>query len=73
MCICHTSLSEKREDVFKAANKDELLINFINDYKLSLIKKDIEIFEQVDNILITSEGYYIALKSEDLTKDNPNV
>ena len=39
------------------------LLQAIKEYKQNLEEQDIEIFKQVDNLLITEKGYFIALWS----------
>lgn len=66
--ICCAKLSEKKEDVFNALKNDTILINAINGYKSELKKNNIEIFQQENNILITEDGYYIAVYAKELKK-----
>jgi len=57
-------LSSKKENVFKSLNNDINLINAINKFKDDLKRNNIEIFEEKDNILITENGYYLAIFPE---------
>lgn len=68
MCICECGLDEDRDSVFNGKNSNKSLVDYANEYRQKLELDNIEIFEQVDNILITEKGYYVALFSNDLIK-----
>lgn len=59
--IVNTSISNKKEDVFKALKNDQILIDSINEYKDKLIDENVEIFHEKNNILITENGYFLAV------------
>lgn len=64
--IISTDLNAKKENVLKAQKNDADLINAINEFAFELKKNNIEIFEQRDNILITENGYILAVYPEDI-------
>ena len=64
--IISTDLTAKKENVFKALKNDVDLINAINEYAFKLKNNNIEIWEQKDNILVTENGYYLAVYPEDI-------
>jgi len=64
--IISTELSSKRENVFKAVNNDIDLVNAINLFKENLKNNNIEVWEQKDNILVTENGYYLAVYPENI-------
>jgi hypothetical protein len=67
--ILNTELSTKKEDILKHGVREDIdLINEINKFKKELQSKNIEIFEQIKNILITEEGYYLAVYEFDINK-----
>lgn len=74
--IIHAELSANKEDIYSAGLiDDEELITSINEYKKDLDEENVEIFKQDKNILITENGYYIAVYETDLSKrvDNYEV
>jgi len=64
--IISTDLSSKKENVFKGANNDIDLVNAIDLFKEKLKNNNIEVWEQKDNILVTENGYYLAVYPEDI-------
>jgi len=66
ICICQISLSTPKEKVFKTSVNDESLIIAINNFKNVLKKENVEIFHQLNNILVTSDGYYCTFYTNDL-------
>lgn len=64
--ILKSELKSKKENVFKSLNNNLLLVNSINEFKIKLKNNGIEIFEQNENILITEDGYYLAVFKESI-------
>lgn len=64
--IISSPLSNK--DFMEYHNTDDILVYHINIKKTELISNNIEIFKQVDNIIITEKGVYIAAFFDDLKK-----
>jgi hypothetical protein len=64
--IINTPLSSKKENVFKGANNDIDLVNAIDTFKEKLKNNNIEVWEQKDNILVTENGYYLAVYPENI-------
>ena len=52
------ALSIPKDEIMKMQNKDPLLLQAIELYKKELFDENIEVFEEIDNILITEKGYY---------------
>ena len=65
VCI---ELSTPLEDILSMCRKDEDLLELIQDHKEFLIKEDIEIFEERDNLLITEIGYYMSFYDTEIEK-----
>jgi len=68
--ILLTPLTSEKEYVFKSLENDEYLISLINSHKEKLYERNIEIFHQENNILITEEGYYVAVYTKNLRSIN---
>jgi hypothetical protein len=64
--ITHCGLENSRISVEKMASKDLLLMKHANLLVEELLQKDIEVWETFDNVVITEEGYYLALYEKDL-------
>ena len=60
-------LDENKSRAFEQESTDEKLIKAIEDYIPALKENGVEIFEQKNNILITEQGYYLAVYSKDIT------
>ena len=76
LSVIKLPLSVNKEDLFKAATHDRVLINGIIAYRKKLEEQGIEIFKREENILATEDGYYCAVYEEDLRNapggiDNP--
>ncbi len=63
--ITKMPISVPGERAFKSRIADRILINAIVEYRKELEKKGVEIFERVDNIIATEEGYYFAFYEKD--------
>lgn len=59
--IKHYLLKSDKDVVFKTAVKDDKLIDFIEKKKEKLREENIETFNQVDNIIVTEIGYFVAV------------
>ena len=70
--IIKNELKSKKENVFKSLSNDLRLIDSINEFALKLKKDNIEIFEQEKNILITENGYYLAVFVENIELNENN-
>jgi len=64
--ITKMPISIPSERVFKSKIHDRTLINAVVEYRKELEGNGIEIFERADNILATSDGYYLAFYEDDL-------
>lgn len=66
--IISCPLSIKKEVVYSALKDDELLINEIikfSDYKAN---NGVETFKQRLNMIVTEEGYYLAVYEDDVVE-----
>lgn len=68
MVICVCGLFNDKDKVLGGASADENLTAYVTQYRTKLESKGIEIFNQVNNILVAEDGYYIAQYAKDLEK-----
>ena len=66
--IVSTGLDSKYENVIKSVSDDKYLVQIINDYRKMLEGNDVDIFKQVDNILVTENGYFLAIYKDVIDK-----
>lgn len=59
--ITHLHISSNRNRVFLTAMNDKKLIAKIEEKIKECNEKDIEVWEQKYNIIITEKGYYAAI------------
>ena len=59
-------ITSKKKNILKAQSDDPELTKVIDEYVVELKKEEIEIFERHDNILITSNGYFITVFGKDI-------
>lgn len=64
--ITHCPLNSIPEDIFKMAKDDAKLVKAIQEYGDRLKERDVEIFENRQNIIVTDKGFYLAFYESDL-------
>jgi len=64
--LLSASITSKKENILKSQSDDVALTEVIDAYLKELKKEEIEVFERHDNILITSNGYYITVFGKDI-------
>ena len=80
LLIIKFELDQSKEYVLSFQDQNKKMIELINNFKnTTLLPDGVEIFEQHDNILITSEGFYVCTAKEKLnmtdngrTEENSN-
>lgn len=66
--ICHIELDEDAEEIKENLIRDDkTLITAIISY-CGKLDDDVEIFEQFSNLIVTEEGWYVALYSKDVKR-----
>ena len=69
LIILRFELNSDREFIMSLRNDDPTMGSNLKSFKNSdLLPKDIEIYEEFNNVLITSEGYYVCTNAEFLNK-----
>jgi len=68
VAIVNILLSESKETVFNTVCDDEVLSMAIDSLLDDLYSKNIEVFFRDRNIVITENGYYVAVYPKDLIK-----
>lgn len=69
LIILRFELNSDREFIMSLRNEDPAMGSNLKSFKNSeLLPKDIEIYEEFNNILISSEGYYVCTNAEFLNK-----
>ena len=66
--IVSTGLDSKYDNVIKSASDDKYLVENINKYRKMLETNNIDIFKQVDNVLVTENGYFLAIYADAVDK-----
>ena len=69
LIILRFELNSDREFIMTLRNEDPAMGSNLKSFKNGdLFPKDIEIYEEFNNVLITSEGYYVCTNAEFLNK-----
>ena len=69
LIILRFDLNTDREFIMSLRNEDQSMGSNLKSFKnTELSSKDIEIYEEFNNILITSDGYYVCTNAEFLNK-----
>ena len=69
LIILRFDLNSDREFIMSLRNEDQSMGSNLKSFKNSeLSSKNIEIYEEFNNILITSDGYYVCTNAEFLNK-----
>ena len=64
-------LTQTKEFVMKYKDSSEYMVNILKTFiESDAFPKSAEIYEKIDNIVITSEGYYVATYKKELEKLN---
>lgn len=73
LVILRFELTNDKSYILKMKDNTPDKVKAIQAYKQTLLKKEgLEIYEEVDNILITSEGYYVCTHKGILTQNMPD-
>jgi hypothetical protein len=64
--ITFCPLETDKDEVFKTAQEDKILIDAIKNFSRELSNNGIETFTQKHNIIVTEKGYYFAFYKKDL-------
>ena len=69
LIILRFGLNSDREFIMSLRNEDQAMGSNLKSFKnTELSSKDIEIYEEFNNILITSDGYYVCTNAKFLNK-----
>lgn len=69
LIILRFDLNSDREFIMSLRNEDQAMGSNLKSFKnTELSSKDIEIYEEFNNILITSDGYYVCTNAKFLNK-----
>ena len=69
LIILRFDLNTDREFIMSLRNEDQSMGSNLKSFKnTELSSKNIEIYEEFNNILITSDGYYVCTNAEFLNK-----
>ena len=58
-------MDSKYENVIKASNDDKDLVAYINLYRKTLEDQGVKIFKQVNNNIVTENGYFLTVYNDD--------
>lgn len=69
LVVIKFELKQNRDFIMRLRDSDELKVEVIKKFKKSnYLPKNVEVYEELDNILVTSEGYFVCIEKEFLSK-----